>query len=1211
MFIRRRKTILDPVDVVTGEVYSDRVDFSLPGPIPLQWKAYYSSQYKADGPLGWGWMFSYDRYLAFEGEAVGYVNGEGSVCPFPTIPGAGQAVPDLDERMTLHRVKENAFDLVLPDNLIIRFGGPPSAGRAKLERISNRNGMTVQFEYNSLGHLGAVYDSAGRTLRLQTDAQGRVLFVMCFRGGASGGSAKLATYEYDSAGNLMVVRDAMGYAARYEYDNEHRLVKRTDRNGYSFHYRHESDRCAKTWGDDGLFTGEFTYEPEKRRTFYKGFDDRRIEYRYDKNGMVTEEVDSYGRSTKTQYDDKGNVAVVLDRCARATVFKYDDHANKVEEISPTGETKKWVYDEHNQLLEAVDERGRKTTYSYDERGNLIREETPDGPVTTHKYDADGHRVLTQFDGLPLFKHEYDVHHQLVTTRSALTGDPLQEFTYDLFGSVTGVKDETGWTRRSYDATGRILSVSYANGTVEKLTYDREGNVTSDTCLLGNTWRHRYKGCRQLMETIAPDGGTTRYDYTRADERCRVIDPIGNVTEYIYDLCDRIVEEHRNGVMYERRQVDPEGRTLKRQDDLAELIAEFEYGTFDAPVARRTLREGKNIEAHLTYDKAGNLVEAANDFGRVKRAWDDAGRLAAESLDDSGVRYQYDEQGRLVCTSYNNGVEFALRWQGGDAVAVRDPAGGWHAWYYFGGKITKRCLANNLVESIEYDDDDRPIRHSLRGHDGGARALYDRRFSYNAMGHVIRIREGETEQVLEYDVCGRLVRSRTQRHDAGEVDEEYLEYDAAGNLLPPQSSLGGTILTGNRLAAWGERRFTYDHRGRLWREQRRRQTFVYEYDSEDRLVAVRLPDGQTVSYEYDPLGRRVSKQLGGARTIYGWDGDRLSWEEAVDGTRRYYLYAGPEETCPVMFCDAGLSVQGQTELAAYSIHYDHGQRPFLVTDAQGDVVWSACVSAYGRTTVRPDSVVTLNLRAPGQYFDAETGFHYNYHRYYDPEIGRYLQPDPIGLEGGLNLYAYAEGNPLRNRDVLGLAVKCVDKLSRRMALRISRLRERKGVATPAAVKELLRRSGFTRVKEGRSAPGTRCRPGEDVTPDGGSEIWKAEGKDGRVVYVRIDEHGHDLPSTQAGAREPHYHVDVLDNPDADASPMKGRALDEARETGTPPLDGDNVPLDSNGQRLTAEQNYEQRFEESRVPINRDGDRCPPPGTGASNAEWDAWADATHM
>ncbi|MFW5754888.1 MAG: RHS repeat-associated core domain-containing protein [Marinilabiliaceae bacterium] len=99
---------------------------------------------------------------------------------------------------------------------------------------------------------------------------------------------------------------------------------------------------------------------------------------------------------------------------------------------------------------------------------------------------------------------------------------------------------------------------------------------------------------------------------------------------------------------------------------------------------------------------------------------------------------------------------------------------------------------------------------------------------------------------------------------------------------------------------------------------------------------------------------------------------------------------------------------------------HLGTPQKMVDESGSVVWAAAYAPFGEARVYADEI-TNNLRFPGQYYDVETGLHYNWHRYYDPGTGRYLRADPIGLGGGLNLYAYALNNPTNSIDPFGLFV----------------------------------------------------------------------------------------------------------------------------------------------------------------------------------------------
>ncbi len=110
--------------------------------------------------------------------------------------------------------------------------------------------------------------------------------------------------------------------------------------------------------------------------------------------------------------------------------------------------------------------------------------------------------------------------------------------------------------------------------------------------------------------------------------------------------------------------------------------------------------------------------------------------------------------------------------------------------------------------------------------------------------------------------------------------------------------------------------------------------------------------------------------------------------------------------------------GQTE-SVYFYHTDHLGTPQVITDSVGSVVWKADYLPFGKTVIQSLSSIENNLRFPGLYYDEETGLHYNWHRYYDPETGRYLTPDPIGLDGGINLYVYASVNPTNVIDPRGL------------------------------------------------------------------------------------------------------------------------------------------------------------------------------------------------
>ena len=172
-------------------------------------------------------------------------------------------------------------------------------------------------------------------------------------------------------------------------------------------------------------------------------------------------------------------------------------------------------------------------------------------------------------------------------------------------------------------------------------------------------------------------------------------------------------------------------------------------------------------------------------------------------------------------------------------------------------------------------------------------------------------------------------------------------------------------------------------------------------------------------EYDGLCRRIAKVVDGKRTEYFWDGDRLAADIAPGGRVRLYLYPSIDALSPIGFIDYATLKAEPVEGAAYFVFVDQIGLPQVVEDAIGNVAWRArSVDPYGLVEVAPNSRVAFDMRYPGHILDPETGLHDNRFRTYSPGLGRYLQSDPIGQSGGINLYAYTP-NPLSYVDVLGL------------------------------------------------------------------------------------------------------------------------------------------------------------------------------------------------
>uniref|UniRef100_UPI001A93885D RHS repeat-associated core domain-containing protein n=1 Tax=Pseudomonas sp. FW305-33 TaxID=2751337 RepID=UPI001A93885D len=318
----------------------------------------------------------------------------------------------------------------------------------------------------------------------------------------------------------------------------------------------------------------------------------------------------------------------------------------------------------------------------------------------------------------------------------------------------------------------------------------------------------------------------------------------------------------------------------------------------------------------------------------------------------------------------------------------------------------------LLSEYAYDDQGRLKAHAVSQQH---QALYRRDYAYSTNGNLDRLTDTRHGQrSYHYDPLNRLIRVRHTR----DQPPESFAHDPAGNLLMHDRP-GPSTVKGNRLLRQGDRHYDYDAFGNLIRERRgtgQKRVTEYRYDCQHRLIGVTLPNGSQATYRYDAFGRRISKTVDGKTTEFFWQGDHLIAESSREHYRSYVYEPGSFR--PLAMLDG----KGPDQACPFYYQLDHLGTPQELTDYSGDIVWAARYTAYGRLTrLNRDTHQVLDqpLRFQGQYFDAETGLHYNRHRYYNPDVGRYLTPDPSKLAGGLNGYQYTR-NPTGWVDPLGLS-----------------------------------------------------------------------------------------------------------------------------------------------------------------------------------------------
>ncbi|MBI5694877.1 MAG: RHS domain-containing protein [Nitrospirae bacterium] len=306
---------------------------------------------------------------------------------------------------------------------------------------------------------------------------------------------------------------------------------------------------------------------------------------------------------------------------------------------------------------------------------------------------------------------------------------------------------------------------------------------------------------------------------------------------------------------------------------------------------------------------------------------------------------------------------------------------------------------------------------LAGIDAGS--VMDYSYGFDNVGNITSKATEHGTYSYSYDALYRLTGS-----DNPALTDETFGYDKVGNRTASADAADWSYNQNNALVGYNGVSYTYDANGSTITKSVSGQVTAFAYDAKDRMEQVNLPDGRVASYKYDPFGRRISKDVDGVVTYFMYSDEGLAAEMATVGgthgvvTKTYGWKPNPSTslragstwgTDPVFMVTGG---------AAYYYHNDHLGTPRKMTDGSGAVVWAATYTVFGKAVVSVEDV-TNNLRFPGQYFDAETGLHYNFHRYYDPETGRYISSDPIGLWGGVNLFEYADNNTINNYDNEGL------------------------------------------------------------------------------------------------------------------------------------------------------------------------------------------------
>ncbi|EME60116.1 RHS repeat-associated core domain-containing protein [Amycolatopsis decaplanina] len=992
----------DPIDVATGSMMLTQDDVVFAGVLPLTVSRTHLSSYRLGRFFGSSWASTLDQRIEIEDDGLHLALADGTLLSYP-VPLSGRPVlPDFGQRLPLSKV-DDGYVVSTPDGMLF-FSGPGDT--LPLRAIAEGDGHRIFVHYDDNGVPRELEHSAGYRLLIESK-DGLVTALRL-----PGAEAALQSYRYDERRRLVEIVDAAGQPLRFTYDAEGRIVRWEDVNGRWYGYGFDSEgRVVRAQGTGGFLDVDIEYDRENLVTSVTNSLGHVTRYQLDELHRIVAETDPLGNTTRYEIDRFGKLLSRTDALGRTTRWETDDDGNVVTVIQPDGGRALAEYSSPDRWTSMTGPDGAIWRREYDERGKLVRATDPTGATTTYGYDDAGNvavvtdalggvtRIESNAAGLPV----------------AVT-DPLggtTRYTYDEFGQTTSVTDPLGGvTRTKWDGFGEIAEQIDPDGSVWRWNRTTAGYTDEAVDARGLAVRTEYSQFDLPTAEIGPDGDRLSYVYDTELRLTSVTNEHGLSWRYDHDPAGNLVSETDFNGRTTRYGYDAAGQLVSRTNGLGQTVT-IERDALGRVVGRRA---GDDV-ATFTYDGADRMISARNAHSEVTIAYDALGRIVAESLNGRAVRSEYDAIGRRVARRTPSGAESFFAYDAASRpVSLRTAGRTLRFEYDPSGREVLRRLDGTPIELRQgWDAADRLTSQTVSS---GRGVVQHREYGYLRDGLVSSISDLLSgPRSLRVDRAGRVVDIQ------GQGWRESYGYNLAGAITQagwPGSdpAVGPRHYQGTLMTGAGSTSYLHDTEGRTIARRKLGGDWTYQWNSDDRLTGVVTPDGERWLYHYDALGRRIAKQHLDAQgrileqIDFTWDGSNLA-EEIRGGTAVVWdLEPGTER--PVTQIER---TQGH-EARFLAVVTDLVGSPSELLDESGNVAWHLHTSLWGKVLSPPGQAYTP-LRFPGQYHDPETGLHYNFKRYYDPDTGRYLSHDPLGLEPASDSLAYV-GNPTDMIDPLGLA-----------------------------------------------------------------------------------------------------------------------------------------------------------------------------------------------
>ena len=917
----------------------------------------------------------------------------------------------------------------------------------KLQRITDPSGRFVEFEHDSEGNLVKIKDPDNTEINYEYQADTHL------RTQKTGKRGFKSTVSYDQFGRYqsVVLPDGSTRAGRNQDTQSLPDLREnsgteddlappppntdeigsgyTDANGNAKSYQYDNDGFLMNTTDAVGRTTEIERDADKNPMVTKRPNGSVVRNTYDESGNVLTSLEEFnGALTTYTYDQFSLVTSVVDALNRRTEMDRDAQGNVTRTENAEGHVSTMQYNTRGQVTRIVDPNGLVTEYEYDANFLVVRKtETPpfgNVRITQTEYNNIGLPVsVTTPDGITQ-SFEYDELNRPTRVQNQL--GEAQTTEYDEYGNVIGSRvlniDGTVATQetREYDERDRLLATTrpHENGkfSIIRQEYDANSNVTRITDPDGKVTRYFYDGENRTIQMIQPDGGIVFYKYDTRDQLTKVTTANGATTSYEYDVLTRKLAENspdRGRWEWEYNVVD----RVTRQTDERGITTEFVYDLLDRPITKSFPTDSENVT--YTYDNCsagvGRLCGRVDEGGNHTYSYDFFGNVLEIDRVELGVSYTesyiYDKGDNPIQCTYPTGrvVDFSrddIRRVNGissNGVPIIQQMS-----YRGDSQMIARRWQNGINETRVYDQQARLTQIALG-------SFGNRDYRYDASSNIININSPfhagnydydqndrlteeqintDTQNSFSYDFNGNRLRKLI---NSGESTENYLYQQSSNKLL-------NTDLVGPDGSApeVSNREFTHN--------------------DADRIRSITIDSRIAGTYFYNDLGLRSRKEVpqpdgSVVTTVYHYNmyGGIIAETNATGQTQKEYVWNGMEPVAQIGGSDLNY------------LHSDHLYTPRLGTDEFQSTVWQWESDAFGNSVPQVESAL-VNLRFPGQYFDSESGLFYNWNRYYDSDLGRYVTSDPIGLEGGLNTYGYVGGNSLKFLDFTGLKKYCVPWIS---------------------------------------------------------------------------------------------------------------------------------------------------------------------------------------